>query len=232
MEKKILAADIAKDYFMAFRWGNVYKEVFSNFGVVFCMVNPLIQYMIIYKGAQELWFNFLAVYLPFVFIMVSVSLHPVKLHKMMYLCPVSAEGRMTCVRKAYCFRIAVQMSVVSIGMAVLLPAFEGSVLALVAIFLNDLVLSILITAVERTDDKAEDNGREFAQEEVYKALMTGIAVLVIFLQMMMICEPEPDMTGDLIILGMTVFVQIPLMIRYRKYVREALAAAAYYETAG
>ena len=62
--------------------------------------------------------------------------------------------------------------------------------------------------------------------------MTGIAVLVIFLQMMMICEPEPDMTGDLIILGMTVFVQIPLMIRYRKYVREALAAAAYYEKAG
>ena len=35
-----------------------------------------------------------------------------------------------------------------------------------------------------------------------------------------------------IILGMTVFVQIPLMIRYRKYVREALAAAAYYEKAG
>lgn len=219
--------EIAGDYFRKFTIGGIKELLKTNAAVLVCMAYPLFVWFMMIGGGREEGIIFLAVYLPVLYILFSFYMHPVRLHKMMYLCPMGADRRRAYVRYSYGFRVAVQMTAAMIGTVLLMAYTHCGVLSVVEILLSDFVLSILI----RSEKNKDGCYRRFDidKENVYLSCMVTISILSNFGQMVAVSDKEPHRVLQIAIMVCLVTIQLPLTVKYRKYVKRELEAAVYYE---
>lgn len=216
--------EIAGDYFRTFTIGGIIELLKTNATAFVSMIYPLFVWFLMLGGGREDGIVFLMIYLPVLFIFFSFSMHPVRLHKMMYLCPMRADRRRAYIRYSYFFRIALQMAVAFAGTLLLMIYAHCSIISVAEILLSDFVLSILIPLKKKTDECYGN----FDRVTVYLSCMITISVLSDFGQMVIVSDKEPHVILQIIMVCFVV-IQLPLMIRYRKYVKRELEAAVYYE---
>lgn len=216
---------IAVDYFRAYSWRGI-KEIWQtnrggNAGMI-GMIYPLI--VVLFQMGSDGKIIFMLVYLPMLYIIFSVYMHPVRLCKMMYLCPMGVDERRQYIRSSYRFGIFVCMSVAAIGVGMVMMLYDCNMAAVAEILLNDLVLSLMIPSEK---SQAEGYG-SIRKETVGMICMIVVSMLSNFILALAVADKDP---GDamVIVLAGIVLIQIPLMIGYRKYVRSELEAAVYYE---
>ena len=210
--------NIAGDYYRAYSLRGIKEMWKTNTGVFAVMIYPVIIMLLQMRA-------FLIVYLPMLYILFSVYMHPVRLCKMMYLCPMEADRRRQYIRSSYCFRIALRMSVAVIGAGILMMSYDCDVIAVTEILLNDLVLSMLIPPGRKSEDRAGI----FHKETVCMICMIVVSMLSNFVQALAAADGEAGRVIDIIIFACIVFIQIPLSAMYWKYVRDELERAVHYE---
>lgn len=217
--------EIADDYFKEYCFSRVVEMLKTDPEAWSIMGYPVVLFIAQAGKGENDYIIFLAIYLPIIFILFSMKLHPVRLHKMMYLCPMGADERTAYVRNSYFFRMIVQMSAAVIGIAVMIPFSCFGMVSAVEILLNDLVMSILIPAAKKTDG----NYGGIDKEMVYRVVMTLMPLFLNFGQMVVLSDGESHMIFKLVNAGCLVLILLPLSVKYWKYVQSELAAAAYYE---
>lgn len=222
--------DITGNYFRAYcpgRMMEMLKTDTANWGII---LYPVVLFVIHTGLYQNDYIIFLAIYLPMLFILFSMKLHPVRLHKMMYLCPMEVSARTAYVSNSYFFRIFVQMIVTIIGIAVLIPFSHCGMISVAEILLNNLVMSILIPPVKKMDVDSEN----FDKEMVYQTVMILMPLFLNLGQWVVISDREfhdreTHVIFKVVNAGCLVLILLPLFIKYWKYVKNELAAAVYYE---
>lgn len=217
--------EIAGDYFRTFTIGGIIELLKTNATAFVSMIYPLFVWFLMLGSGREDGIVFLMIYLPVLFIFFSFSMHPVRLHKMMYLCPMRADRRRAYIRYSYFFRIAVQMAAAFAGTVLLMVYAQCSIISAAEILLSDFILSILIPLKKKTDECYGN----FDRETVYLSCMITISVLSAFGQMVIVSDKEPHVILQIIIMVCFVMIQLPLTLRYWKYVKRELEAAVYYE---
>lgn len=221
--------DVAGNYFRAYCFSRVI-EMLKREAAWNIIIYPII-IVISHKGLCENdYIIFFTIYLPVLFILFSMKLHPVRLHKMMYLCPMGAAVRTVYVRNSYFFRIFIQMSVAMIGIAILIPFSHCGMISAAEILLNDLIMSILIPSVKKKDE----NLGNIDKEMVYRIVMILMPLFLNLGQWVVISDrefhdKESHVIFKLVNAGCLVLILLPLFVKYWKYVKDELAAAVYYE---
>lgn len=215
--------NIAGDYYRAYSWRGIKEMWKTNTGALVAMIYPVIVMLLQMRSAEKS--SFLIVYLPMLYILFSVYMHPVRLCKMMYLCPMEADRRRRYIRCAYCFRLVLHMSVAVIGTGILMLSCDCDAAAAAGILLNDLVLSILIP----TGTTSGECYGIIRRETVCMVFMIVASMLCNLISVLAIQDKEPHKMLDIIIFACIVFIQLPLSVKYWKYVQDELEAAVYYE---
>lgn len=214
---------IAGDYYRAYSWHGLREMWKTNTWALAGMIYPLI--VMLFETASDERIAFLTVHLSMMYILYSVYMHPVRLRKMMYLCPMEASRRRQYIRCSYDFRITVRMAVAATGTGILMALYHCDAIAVTEILLNDLALSLLIPS----EKKPEEGYGAFPKEMVCMGFMIGVSMLCNLIAALVIADGEPHRTLDIIIAVCIVFIQIPLVFWYRQYVRGELEKAVYYD---
>lgn len=215
---------IAVDYFRAYSWRGIKEMWKTNRGGIAGMIGmiyPLI--VVLWQMESDEKIVCLLAYLPMLYILFSVCMHPVGLCKMMYLCPMETAERRQYIRSSYRFGVFIRMSVAAIGVGMVMLLYDCDMIAVAEILLNDLVLSLLIPS-----RKSQEEGYgAVLKETICMICMIVVAMLSNFILAMAAADKEAGKV--MIIVFVIVLIQIPLMVGYQKYVRSELEAAVYYE---
>lgn len=214
---------IAGDYYRAYTWRGIREMWKTNTLSLVGMIYPLI--VLFQTASSDEKIAFLIVHLSMMYILYSIYMHPVRLRKMMYLCPMESDRRRRYIRCSYYFGITVRMVVAAIGTGILMALYHCDVIAITEILLNDLAMSLLIPSGK----KPEDGYGAFPKEMVCMSFMIGTSMLCNLISALVIADGEPHRTLEIVIFACIVLIQGPLVFRYRKYVRSELEGAVYYE---
>lgn len=218
--------DIAANYYRAYS-GRRIREAWKNYaGALICMIYPVAVMLFQMKAGEET--AFLIVYLPMLYILISVGMHPVRLCKMLYLCPMDADRRRQYIRRSYRFSVAVRMSAALIGTGCLVLLYDCGMIIVMEILLNDLALSVLLPS----GMKSGEGGAVIHKTDVCMICMIVVSMLSNFVLALAVADREGGRIVNGIMLAgiaLIVFIQIPFWNVYRKYVRSELERAVYYE---
>lgn len=222
--------DIAGNFFRAYCPSRVVEMLKTDTAAWGIVVYPVILF-VFHTGLHKYdYIIFPAIYLPVMFILFSMKLHSVRLHKMMYLCPMGASMRKVYVWNSYFFRIFVQMAVAIIGSAVLILFSHCDMISVVEILLNDFVMCILIPSVKKIDVYSGNIDKAI----VYRTVMILMPLFLNLGQWVVISDREfhdreSHVTFKLVNAGCLVLILLPIFMKYWKYVKDELAAAVYYQ---
>lgn len=218
-----MAGYIIRDFFGAFRIGRLrqnktpYTYIYLTVYIVFLsfFVNRSL------SDRQTAWQNAIseiALFLPMIFSLCSVQLHPVQFTKIMYLCPLSPDERRMYVYGSYCFRTGVHMLVSIAGLCVIAANSNCDMVSAIQIFLNDALIAATV------------NHRQFKRKAVVVGEVISVtALLSNAVQFCILLGIAPYYWIRLVSFFTFVFVQLPLEIWYAKHIRKVLQAAVYYE---
>lgn len=216
---------IAGDYFRKFTIRGFKELLKTNAAAFICMAYPLFLWFDWLLGdGKEDGIVFLAIYLPMLYILCSFYLHPVRLCKMMYLCPMGADRRRAYIRYSYWFRVVVHMAAAVAGMVLLMAYARCDGITAAEIIGSDFVLSILIPPKKRDECYGSID-----KETICLSCMIAFSILSGFGLMVVVSDKEPHSVLQLVILAVLVVIQLPLTLRYLRYVKSELEAAVYYE---
>lgn len=215
--------DIIRDYFAMFRIGNLRKNNLANklsffpfyfIGMTLC--GPFLSHTkIFWRVAVVLFAVFTPIALPYF----SVLAHPIRLPKMMYLCPMQPDERRKYIYGSYYFRVGMHMLPGVLGVYIAVVYSYCDIFSVIEMLLNDLTVALLIS-----------------REQEAGGIVTGdmifvIAVLSSAIQVGIIADAEPDMGMKTILFIVFCLVQLPLEIRHLKSVGKQLQAAVSFENA-
>lgn len=218
--------NLISDYLRVYNWDSFKKQWENNFSLSFVMFWVFFTCIGAMHAKENLPVNFyivfLALYLPMWFTLFSGQIHSVKLEKMMYLCPMDTDQRRTYIYSSYYFRVILHMVIIVMGTVVLIPFSYCDVISAAEILLNGLIISAFIPSGKNTREETET-------ADVRKGIMTASALISNVIQAGIILDDEPDIIPKLVILGALLLVQLPLSIKYYKWVKGELRAAVNYE---
>ena len=213
---------IFRDYIEAYRISRVkeYLKIEPNAVTAFWLVFYF--GFILFKGVTDTHKGeesdpaaFLSVYLPMLLVYFSVELHPVRLSKWMYLCPMDKTERRQYIYKSYFFRIGLHMLLFVMGNCVLFFVFPCHIVCVMEMLLNSFVLAVMLPS--------NANSRE----NTYRIVLI---VMVIILDMMqMFYLDQAFLWKQVFFLLGVAFVELPIMYRYSKFIRKHLQGAIMYE---
>lgn len=213
--------DIIQDYFAMFRIGNLRKNNLANklsffslyfIGMTLCW--PFLAHTQISWRVIAVQF---AVFVPIVFSYFSVLAHPIRLPKMMYLCPMQPDERRKYIYSSYYFRIGVHMLPGVLGVCIAVVYSYCDIFSVIEMFLNYLMVALLI------------NREQKAGGMVIGEIIFVIAILSCVIQVGIIADAEPDMGMKAVLFAVFCLVQLPLEIRHLKSAGKQLQAAVSFE---
>lgn len=213
--------DIIQDYFAMFRIGNLRKNNLANklsffslyfIGMTLCW--PFLAHTQISWRVIAVQF---AVFVPIVFSYFSVLAHPIRLPKMMYLCPMQPDERRKYIYGSYYFRIGVHMLPGVLGVCIAVVYSYCDIFSVIEMFLNYLMVALLI------------NREQKAGGMVIGEIIFVIAILSCVIQVGIIADAEPDMGMKAVLFAVFCLVQLPLEIRHLKSAEKQLQAAVSFE---
>lgn len=217
---------IIRDYFAMFRSGNLRKNNLANklsflsiyfIGMTFCGVF-LSHTEISFRDAVVQF----AVLTPIVLAYFSVLAHPVRLSKMMYLCPMQPEERRKYIYGSYYFRIGVHMLPGVLGICIAAAYSYCDIFSVTEMLLNYFMVALLINR--------EQNAKGEVSGMVLGEIIFVIAILSVVLQAGIIADAEPDMGIKAFLFVVFCFVQLPLEIKHLKSAGKQLQAAVSFES--
>lgn len=216
------------DYMRAYRWMSLKEHLKTNLQLSFFAYwwfLALIGRFIFEKDSSNDYIAISAIYLPMIHIYTSGIIHPIKLSKMMYLCPMNAVERKNYVRNFYYFRVFLHMGISVAGIIILILSTRCNAVSAAAIACNDLTISLSAICRETSRNNTNDLPPRWG---------TNMAILLIALisntaWLVAITDARPHVTLRFILLGILLFMQLPLSLSFHKYVKKELNAAANYE---
>lgn len=216
---------IIRDYFAMFRIGNLRKNnlanklsFFSLYFIGMTLCGPFLSHTKIFWRVAAAQF---AVFVPIVLSYFSVLAHPVRLPKMMYLCPMQPEERRKYIYNSYYFRVGVHMLPGVLGICIAVVYSYCDIFSVIEMLLNDLMVALLVNREQNT--KGEVNGMAIGD------IIFVIAILSSVIQVGIIADAEPDMGMKAVLFAVFCLVQLPLEIRYLKFAGKQLQAAVSFE---
>ena len=222
---------IVSEYFRAYKWGN-FKALWKKedrayvWFTIYWMISALSGGFLREDFTVKDCLMLLAVYLPMLCIGCSGIIHPVRLSKMMYLCPVSAEERKRYIYQSYYFRIGIHMCIAMIGTVLLTLFTYWDVISCLEILLCDLAVSLFIPSAKEVN---EDMWK-IEKGVGYKIVIMVIAVILNMVQLVIISDSEPHIAAKTIVFCVLLFIELPLSVKYyKKYVQNELRDAVYFE---
>lgn len=218
-----MAGYIIRDFFGAFRIGSL-RQNKALYTSIYLTVYIVFMSFFVNRGwsdRQTAWQNAIseiALFLPMIFSLCSVQLHPVQFTKIMYLCPLSPDERRMYIYGSYCFRTGMHMLVSVLGLCVIAANSNCDMVSAIQILLNDALIAAMV------------NHRQFkGRAVVVEAVISVTAFLSNAVQFCTLLDIAPHYWIRLVSFFTFVFVQLPLEIWYAKYTRKVLQAAIYYE---
>ena len=211
-----------RDYWRAFRLDNLKRVWESDKGKywlpMYLMIYPLLLGGSIWEDRNRNGniLLYIAVMGPIVFVVFSEIIHPIRLPKIMYLCPMTDDSRREMIRNGYCFRVCLHWGVQMLGLlaVVIYGDFDPVIGAEFAI--NSLLLSMLVAVEKKTGTTCQD----------------GVKVVAIFSNVIMasaLVDRDYSLVFKLVMLGLIMAVQLPLMRYSWIFIRCELEDAIDYE---
>lgn len=217
---------IIRDFFSAFRISRL-KQNKASFACVYLTVYIICISIFSnrsWSDKQIAWRNIIvenALFLPMIFSFCSVMAHPIQLAKMMYLCPMSPWERRTYIYGSYFFRLGVHMLVSIAGLCIVVANAYCDVFSMIQILINDALVAVMLNHRQQAGDRG--SGMVIGEILFLTALLSNAV------QFGIVYDMTPDRWIQWVLFFLFCFVQMPLEIRYVKYIRRELRRAVYYE---
>lgn len=214
-----------RDYFAMFRIGNLRKNNLANklsfFPFYFIGMTLCGPFLLHTKFSWRVVTVQFAVFMPIALAYFSVLAHPVRLPKMMYLCPMQPEERRKYIYNSYYFRVGVHMLPGVLGVCIAVVYSYCDIFSVIEILLNYLMVALLISR--------EQNAKGEVSGMVIGEIIFVIAILSSVIQVGIIADAEPDMGIKAVLFAVFYFVQLPLEIKHLKSAEKQLQAAVSFE---
>lgn len=221
--------NIVRQYTRAYKWSRLAEQfrqcpqvIYFPIWFLFVMLETLIS-----SSLRERIVFFL-VFFPMMHSYFSGVMHSVRLNKMMYLCPMDSVGRRSFIYRFYYFRICFHMGFALAGILAMFLFGRPNILPVVGILCNDFVISCLLPW-----EKTGEDQWDITKETLYKVFIVYIAGIcnMILTEALMDREALRGIAEGIAMLpmGILVLVQIPLCIRYRRFIKVELERAVEYE---
>ena len=156
--------------------------------------------------------------MPILLVMLSVMTHPVRHGKMFYLCPMTPVERRGIVRREYIFRVIIHMLLMAAGLTAAFSMAYFNWLSLICVVINDVMICLLIPSENKENS-----------DYIIMAAIVVIGVLINLVQLVIISNPENYYIVQIIVYIFLVAVEIPLFVKYTRFIRKELKTADYYE---
>lgn len=210
-----------KEYWRAFRLNNLKRLGKSDkeklWFVIYLLIYP---FMIANnwgdRSRNENILLYMAVIVPIVFVFFSEIIHPVRLPKIMYLCPMTDDSRREMIRKSYYFRVCLHWGVQLLGLLAVNIYIGYDPVIMPEYAVNSLLLSMLIST----------------EKKYGKGYQDVVKIVAIFLNVIMassLIDRDDSLILKLVMLAVFLVVQLPFMRLSWIYIRSELENAVNYE---
>ena len=152
----------------------------------------------------------------------SICIHPLKLGKMMYLCPMNPEERKEYIYGSYYFRIGFHMVIVLLGLCIAVPLSYCDIFSSLQILLNHAMTVVLVTSVQKKENERSDLN-------VIGIFIVITALISNIVEYGIIMDAEPDIAIKVSLFIVFCLIQVPLEIAYVKHIKKELRNSVFYE---
>ncbi len=218
--------DTYRLYYMKQLWGDKEKRE-----LLFFLMFLSILLMLDLKGKGII---VLAIFVPMFLSFFSGLLRPIRPGKMMYLCPMDRKERRSYIYGDYYFRISLHMLFAVLGIGVIVLFFRCDMLSVLEILLNDFMITIYIMPEQKAI-----NQWKISKEEQMKIFPQEMAIILNSIQAVFVVKEQGavfssngdghHLIGKGIILLVFFLIELPLYLKYRKYVKKELEDAVFFE---
>ena len=134
---------VVRNYFAAFRWNNIKEEMKKGelYYLLFYWLGIIPMLWGVWQTKEETVIYYMLVF-PMLFFELSIRIHPMRMPKIMFLCPMNKRMRKEYISKFICFRILNIILVGGIGIAVLMLGGLCDWICAIGLFLNICVVAI------------------------------------------------------------------------------------------
>ena len=164
------------------------------------------------------------VFLPMLCSDFAMVLHPVQLHKMMYLCPLSREERKAYVKNTYIFRVVIHVVLSILCVAIVSQCSYCDLLSAILLLLNDILFACLIFP-----KRAFHSVVNPSFEHWMWFFLILFALGSNFLQVYIVMDEAEDWWLKWTLLIVFLTIQLPMALRYRICVRQRLDEVGDFE---
>ncbi len=171
-----------------------------------------------------------ALFFPVWLILFSEAIHPIRLSKNMYLCPMTVQERRRMIYHGYYFRIGLHMMVAIAGLVIYILLGNKDVLLILEYLANSFALSIL-SLTNSTGEKKETK-RDHAQadwENWQIAFLIPTTLICHFILAGTILDGKNVFYVKIGVFLAMLLIELPLTLSYRKILRREMEGALYYE---
>ena len=222
---------VVRDYFKAFNRKNVkthFREFYARMFVVACSYATCfgLQDDDTTRSTRIVLF---AITFSTIFIYFSGCIHTNRLPKMMYLCPMSVKERKEYIHKSFCFKIAFDLLIATGAVALMLRFSHFDGFAFSAIWWNELIFSVLLSTTVSIDDRSGTPSRNNTRYGLLKSFLEFIILISVYAWTCTLMIEEPAIVVECIGFGIMLCLELPMIVRFLKYVRLDLRAAVEFE---
>ncbi len=226
-----------QNYLKAFKWQNI-KESYHNggwFTLIYILIFlPLIMALNYEENGLYVDIIIFLIIFPFVFSMFSAGLFPMRLPKLMYLCPMSKEMRKDYILKACMIRTLVPISMTVLILILLLMLGATDWISAIGIFINHTIFAVFFGSGINMNGYGSINEKGVRSIPMDSFLSVMEAVILFFGLMICCghgaCSPvSANPILKLLLIGASLVIPLPATISYLKYWPSAVENALSYE---
>ena len=225
------------NYIRAFKWQNI-KETYHNggwFTLIYILIFlPLIMAINYGENGPHVDIVLFSIIFPLVFSMFTAGLYPMRLPKLMYLCPMNKEMRKDYILKACMIRTLVPISITVLILILLLILDATDWISAIGIFINHTIFAVFFGSGINMNGYGsfdEKGGRSIPMD----SFLSIMEAAIIFFCLMIscghgACSPvSANPILKLLLIGTTLLIPLPATISYLKYWPSAVENALSYE---
>ena len=215
---------IIHDYFSAYRMSN---HKWHGANLEFLIVYFFAYFCIILRKGEAIFewkavITCAAIFLPMLLTNLSIHFHPLKLGKMVYLCPMNPEERKEYIYGSYYFRIGFHMVIAILGLCIAIPMSYCDIFSSLQILLNHAMTVVLASSIQKRENDSSDLN-------VIGIFIVSIALISNIVEYGIIMDAEPDIALKVSLFIVFCLIQIPLEIAYVKHIKKELRNSVFYE---
>ncbi len=227
-----MVKSLIRQYMREYKWSHFREQIKKCPQVIFfpiwlaCITLEILVEDSLRNGAVSL-----LVSLPMMHIYFAGILHSsVRLNKMMYLCPMDAARRRAFVYSSYFFGIGIRMVPALAGILVMFRFASPDALSVAGILCSDLLIASTLPW-EGTDVPIFwiSTPIEITKEALYKIFIIYIAGICNVFLTDILMDGGESREMEIVPLGILILIEIPLFIRYHKFIKAELEHAVEYE---